>query len=93
MPKNCNYKLKFTKNAYKSLKKITTEDKNIGKGLYDSIGEILENPLNSKLLHGKFKGARRVRKGKFRIVFYMNNNCNPPEIRIYEIGKRQNIYK
>lgn len=93
MPKNYNYKLKFNKSAYKSLKKITTEDKNIGKGLYDSISEILENPFDSKQLKGKFKGTRRVRKGKFRIVFRVNENSSPPEIRVYEIGQRKNIYK
>ncbi|MGL4669946.1 MAG: type II toxin-antitoxin system RelE family toxin [Methanobacteriaceae archaeon] len=75
------------------MKKITLKDKNIGNGLYESIGEILENPFNSKILKGKLEGTRRVRKGKFRIVFYINNNSNPPEIRIYEIGMRKNIYK
>ena len=75
------------------MKKITHEDKNIGKRLYDSIGERLENPFDSKPLQGKHKGARRVREGNFRIIFRLNKNSNPPEIRIYEIGQRKNIYK
>ncbi|MCL2115648.1 MAG: hypothetical protein FWH29_05450 [Methanobrevibacter sp.] len=75
------------------MKRASTEDKNIGKGLYESIGEILENPFDSKPLQGKLKGARSVRKGNFRIVFRVNKSSNPPEIRIYEIGKRKNVYK
>lgn len=87
------YNITFTTKADHYLKRLGRNNKNDLVILIEAIKEISNDPFNYKMLYGKFKGARRLRKGNFRIIFYVNENTSPPEIRIYEIGKRKNIYK
>jgi len=84
------YNITITSKADNYLKRL---GKNDLETIIEAIKEIPNNPFKYKTLHGNFKGARRLRKGKFRVVFYVNKNSIPPEIRIFEIGLRKNIYK
>ncbi|RLA06172.1 MAG: addiction module toxin RelE [Gammaproteobacteria bacterium] len=47
-----------------------------------------EHGLDIKKLSGKFSGKYRLRVGKLRFIFFIENNI----IKIYEAGFRGNIY-
>ena len=91
--RNTSYKLSFSNSSEKYLKKLRKRNKEDFDNLLNSIKSILNDPYDSKLLHGKFEGLRRIKYSNYRIVFFINNESNPQEILIIEIGKRKNIYK
>lgn len=91
--KNTFYKLIFSKNSEKYLKKLKKKNKDEFDDLLKIIPLIINNPYDSKLLQGKLKGLRRVKSKEYRVIFFIENSLNPSEIQIIEIGKRKNIYK
>lgn len=91
--KNTSYKLIFSNSSDKYLKKLKKRNKDDFDSILKNIILIVANPYNSKLLHGKFKGLRRVKNGNYRVIFLIETKLNPPEIQIIEIGNRKNIYK
>jgi len=91
--KNTSYKLILSNNSEKYLKKLKKRNIDDFHNLLKNISLTVFNPYNSKVLHGKLKGLRRVKVGDYRIVFFIENKLNPPEIQIIEIGQRKNIYK
>ena len=88
-----DYKLKFESRAEKYLKKLVIKDKKAAQIIFKAIGEILEDPYNSVIMKGNKKGFRRKKQGDYRVIFRINNLSNPPEIRIYVVGHRRNVYK
>ena len=91
--KNTSHKLIFSNRSEKYLKKLKKRNKDDFDILLNIIGLIVNNLYESKLLHGKLKGLRRIKNKDYRVVFFIKNESNPPEIQIIEIGKRKNIYK
>ena len=91
-------KLKFSKNAIKFLKKLSSkEQQNIQQKLrylintMDESNTIPFQELDIKALTGYWKGYLRLRVGKIRIIFQVD--FVNYEIFIYEIDYRGNIYK
>jgi len=93
LKKDTSFDLFIETNPDRFLKKLNKQNKEDLKKLLKLIYSISSNPYNSKLLHGKFEGLRRVKKGDYRVVFVINKNTNPYEIRILDVGKRKNVYK
>jgi mRNA-degrading endonuclease RelE of RelBE toxin-antitoxin system len=93
LEKGTDYKLIIAKKPDQYLMKLSKKDKKILQLIIDGIEEIKNNPYNSSILKGQFKGKRRKRKGLYRIIFKINKNTNPPEIHILDIAKRGSIYK
>lgn len=93
LKKDTSYELIIESNPDRYLKKLNKQNQEDLKKLLKLLYSIPYNPYDSKPLHGKFEGLRRVRKGDHRIVFRINKNVNSYEIRILDIGKRKNVYK
>lgn len=91
-------KMKLSKNAIKFLGNLSKKEqqkiKQKLKYLVDAINENNTIPfqqLNIKTLTGKWKGYLRLRVGKIRIIFRVDNIDK--EIFVYEIDYRGNIYQ
>ena len=83
------YQLKYSKNATKEISKF---DNLVKKKIKEAIEtNLLINPLaNSlKLQDFEVKGARRLRIGNYRVIFYLDKNI----IEILKVGHRREIYK
>lgn len=63
------------------------------KNLIESVEKISPNPYHCEDLKGSFSGAKKIRKGKYRIIFDINEEFIPPEIIILKIDLRSKIYK
>ena len=86
-----SYKLTITNKAYHYLKKIGRKNHNDAKSILETITEIPKNPYDFALLKGNFNKVRRVKVGSYRILFDIDENKNPSEVRIIDVGKRKNI--
>lgn len=91
--KNDTYKLIIDSQADKYLMKLSKKNKKDLKTILNSIKKISNNPYNSAILKGGVKKERRVRQGDYRIIFRINKETKPHQIRIIKIGKRTNVYK
>jgi mRNA-degrading endonuclease RelE of RelBE toxin-antitoxin system len=91
--KNTSYKLIFSNKSDKYLKNLKKDNNEDFNNLISKTILITKNPYDSKSLKGKFKGLKRVEYRSYRIVFYIENKTNPPEIQILDIGLRKNVYK
>ena len=88
-----DYRLKFEPQAEKYLKKLAIKDKKVANIIFKAIKKIINNPHNSDILKGNKKRIRKKKQGDYRVFFRINDSVNPPEIRIYRIGHRKNVYK
>jgi mRNA interferase RelE/StbE len=83
------YKIEFQRQPYKFLKKLKDNELKlrIKKGIYD----IPKDPYKkTKKLQGLPQTIRRIRIGKYRIIFEIDElDCI---IIIHEIGLRANVY-
>ena len=59
----------------------------------DTVEKVSKNPYNCDDLKGKFDGAKKIRKGKYRIIFDIDAESTPPEIIVLKIDLRSKIYK
>ncbi len=91
-------KLKLSKNAIKFLKSLSKKEqqkiKQKLKYLVDTINENNTIPfqeLSIKILTGNWQGYLRLRVGKIRVIFRIDNI--EKEIFVYEIDYRGNIYQ
>ena len=91
LPKNLDYKIIYSNRSIKYLKKLAKTDKKIVKGLVDVVQKISTNPHKCEDLKGKFDGAKKIREGKYRIVFDINDEYD--EIIVLKIDLRSKIYK
>ena len=90
LQEDTNFKCFFSKDSDKFLKRKFKNDKQSYNRLLLKIEEIIKNPCSFELLSTQFKGYRKARVGKYRIIFkiYSNHNC----IYIFKIGSRENFY-
>ena len=89
LKKDIKYKINVKKQADKYLLKLYKKNKRDFKILLAAIKNLSENPYDSKHLHENLRGLRRVKKGKYRIIFRVDNSM----IKILIVGKRVNVYK
>jgi mRNA interferase RelE/StbE len=90
--------VKFSKSAVKFLEKLDEKNKEQIREkifyLLNSIedrGIITFRDLDIKKLKGNWEGFLRMRVGKIRVIFTVNNNSN--ELLVYEIDFRGDAYK
>jgi len=85
------YKVKFTKEAFKELKSL---DKPVQKLIIEKIEILSKNPEilknNIKNLTGKYKGLKRLRVGKYRVIFHQKKQ--EMIIIIIRVAKRGEAY-
>ena len=82
------WKIQYTQNAAKSVRKLNTVLRNrIRKG----IEELITNPDLGKQLTGPLKGLRSLRIGDYRVIY--KKDTNEVIVLIIAIGHRKRIYK
>ncbi len=83
------YALKISKNAAREISKL---DNLVKRKIKEAIEtKLLVNPLGNslKLQDFEVKGARRLRVGNYRVIFYLDKGI----IEILRVGHRREIYK
>ena len=86
------YKLEYSNqvnNFFKNIKK----DNKASEIILKLIEEVVEDPFDSDFMQPPFKGARKKRKGKYRVIFDVILESNPQTIRLLKIDKRGKVYK
>lgn len=82
----------YSKKAEKQLKKIVKSDRENALRIIRTIEDYSENPegnFDIKVLKGKMATFKRLRVGKYRIIFDEEGNI----LHVYEIKHRQERYK
>ncbi|PKL37897.1 MAG: hypothetical protein CVV44_12060 [Spirochaetae bacterium HGW-Spirochaetae-1] len=83
--------IRYSEKAAKQLRKIFKADKKSARMIVDAIGDYAEHPENRhdvKVLKGQFEDLKRMRVGRYRVIFDENMII----INIYEIKHRQEAY-
>ena len=83
------FSLRYSKNAAKEISKL---DSLVKRKIKEAIeAKLLVDPISNSLKLQDFEvdGARRLRVGNYRIIFYLEKNV----IEILKIGHRREIYK
>ena len=87
--KKClNHEIIISPKAFKDLKKIYKKDKLNYKRIKKGINEIKEDPYKSSIMKHYLKGARKIRKGDYRIIFDISDN----KVIILDIMPRKEEY-
>lgn len=83
------YKIQIEK---KALKQLSALPKQFRSQIKTAISSLTHDPRPKgiKKLHGK-RSIYRIRKGRFRILLYINNAQK--QIQILKVGDRKDVYK
>ena len=82
------YLLTIKKSALKELQNIS---KNERKRIVAAIDQLIDNPHRGKQLKGGLSGLRRIRVGKYRVVYEINDT--KVTILVLRIAHRQHVYQ
>ena len=82
------YKIEFSSQAKKNLKKIAKKDK---PDIFSALFNLRENPYLGKKLSGKLKNQYSLRIRIYRIIYRIYKS--KLTILILRIGHRQGVYK
>ena len=82
-----SYEVKYSNQALKFLKKL---DKDIAKRILTKIGELKDSPYSSETSKVKGTDYFKIRVGKIRIVYDINNKDKI--LGIVKIDKRERVY-
>lgn len=82
------YKVKFTQEATKDLKKL---DKKYQTAVVKAIDKLSQNPTVGKPLIGKLKGLWKLRFSRYRIIYQIFNSILT--IVVFEVKHRKEVYK
>jgi mRNA interferase RelE/StbE len=83
--------IKYSEKAVKQIKQIHKGDKKSAKMIIDGIEAYPRNPggvFDIKILKGKYGEFKRLRVGKYRIIFDDDGNV----MFVYEVKHRQEAY-
>jgi mRNA interferase RelE/StbE len=83
-----SYKIKWDSQAKKDLNKI---DKKGAKAILKKVSGLGEDPLKGKPLKGEFKKYRRLRVGKYRVIYSVLKKIIT--VQILHVGSRGSVYK
>ena len=83
-----NYAIKIRASARKDLLELQKADRDRIVTVIDSLSE---QPHQGTLLKGRFHGLRRVRVGRFRIIFEVDDQAIT--VLIVRVGHRREIYR
>jgi mRNA interferase RelE/StbE len=82
------YSVRIKRSAAKALVRINGIDR---RRLVEKIDSLAENPHVGSALKGEWNGLRRVRVGKYRIVFEVMNDVLT--VLVVRVGHRSGIYR
>lgn len=91
LEKNLTYNIIIKPSVKKYLLKLSKKNKKDTDTILNSIEELIINPYNSNFLKDSSDKERKIRKGKYRIIFLIFEDKK--EVEILKIGKRSNVYK
>ena len=80
------YNIRYPSQVEAQLEKL---DNSIAQRIYDKIWMLRSNPNLGKPLKSAWKNYRRLRIGKYRIIYEISES----EITIVKIGHRNDVYK
>ena len=89
--KRCFMEIKYSEKAVKQIKQIHKGDKKSARMIMEAIEAFAQNPSGNfdiKVLKGKYGEFKRLRVGKYRIIFDGEGNI----MFIYEVKHRQEAY-
>ena len=89
MQKKSDYELVYSDRVTKFFKRLVKKDKTLAESLLKSIEEIKNDPFDSDLMQRNFKGAKKKRKGKYKIIFDIESDV----VTLIKIDKRGKVYK
>jgi mRNA interferase RelE/StbE len=82
------YSIKIKRSATRALTRIDATDR---KQLIEKIDALATNPHVGSALKGEWNGLRRVRVGKYRVVFEVQNE--ELTVLIVRVGHRSHVYR
>ncbi len=83
--------IRYSNRAFKQLKKIAQSNKKHAEDILNIIEEYCNNPegnFDIKKLKGRLEGFLRLRKGNYRVIFYIENKT----MRVATINHRKDAY-
>ncbi|NNJ83901.1 MAG: type II toxin-antitoxin system RelE/ParE family toxin [Gammaproteobacteria bacterium] len=82
------YSVSIKGSAAKSLEKITSNER---VRIIDAIDRLKTNPHAGSVLKGEFTGLRRIRVGRYRVVYEAHEEVLV--ILVVRIGHRREVYR
>lgn len=82
------YKAALTKNFLRELKKLP---ENVKKKVLTAVDELIRNPFLGVRLRGELKGKWRLRIGKYRVVYRIDQTSQL--VIFLDVGLRKKIYE
>ena len=83
-----SYSLKIKASAVKSLRRVPTAER---LRLIEAIDRLATEPTAGGVLKGEFRGLRRLRVGRYRIVYEVDEG--ELTILVIRIGHRKDVYR
>jgi len=80
------HELQISKRFKKSFESL---DKEMKERAVEKLKELLEEHISGKPLKGEFKGFKRIRIGKYRLIY---SDAEPCKIYLYDIKLRETAY-
>jgi len=88
MRSSVSYSLRIKASAVKSLRRVPTAER---LRLIDAIDRLATEPTAGGVLKGEFRGLRRLRVGRYRIVYEVDEG--ELTILVVRIGHRSDVYR
>jgi mRNA interferase RelE/StbE len=82
------YKAALTKNFLRELKKLP---ENVRKRVLGAVDELIRNPFLGVRLRGELKGKWRLRIGKYRVIYTIDQTSQL--VVFLDVGLRKKIYE
>ena len=83
-----SYSLRIKASAVKSLRRVPTAER---LRLIEAIDRLATEPTAGGVLKGEFRGLRRLRVGRYRIVYEVDEG--ELTILVIRIGHRKDVYR
>ncbi len=83
-----SYSIQIKGSAAKSLNKLPEP---VRKRLIEAIDRLAQDPHAGRILHGEFRGLRRIRVGSYRVVY--NLMREQLVVLVVRIGNRKDVYR
>jgi mRNA interferase RelE/StbE len=88
MRSSVSYSLRIKASAVKSLRRVPTAER---LRLIEAIDRLATEPTAGGVLKGEFRGLRRLRVGRYRIVYEVDEG--ELTILVVRIGHRKDVYR
>jgi mRNA interferase RelE/StbE len=88
MRSSVSYSLRIKASAVKSLRRVPTAER---LRLIEAIDRLATEPTAGGVLKGEFRGLRRLRVGRYRIVYEVDEG--ELTVLVIRIGHRKDVYR